>query len=225
MFEKELQLLKTIQAPTNNIVTDNFGLNRDWGKNGWHPDCGYSPIHLGVDFSARPDGNIYMPCLGQIWGDFRPYPIGSYCLVIPNNMENISFIFMHCQPTGSIWKRFDKGDKITTHAGYGIGAPHLHFEILVTKSLGKYLLELNILKKIENIEGEIIKKSRNSNINEYVALSECRKQLTMFNILDVGQNYIVQKIVPDYKKSRHSLVGRDDTYLIDYNAIKLWQNT
>jgi murein DD-endopeptidase MepM/ murein hydrolase activator NlpD len=223
MIEKDLDILKKLITPTENKITDKFGLDRDWGSNGWTPKCGYSPMHMGVDFSARPVANIQMPINGKVWGEFRAFPVGSYCLLLPEGTENISLIFFHCDPTNPRWVEYKQGDNITKQAGHGIGAPHLHYEVMITEELGKYLLSSEILSPLPNLKEVVYKKAEQANINKQEAMAECLKQTYDFGINEVGYNYFIQKDIPSYKKSKFSNVGKGNTFIIDWISIQNWQ--
>lgn len=214
-LEYELETLKKIRLPTHNRTTDHFGILRKWGRHDWHPGCGYSPVHAGVDFSERDDEKIYMAIDGKIWGEIINGSVGSYCMIIPENSFNVALYFFHCEPTETEWRQAYSGEHITNHAGYGIGAPHLHFELCVTESVGRILKEKNILRPIHRLENYVIEKARNAHINSIDAAKAVDNQIKTWGITEIGENYFVRDSLPEYKKSRYSEIGRGMTYVID----------
>lgn len=204
--------------PTGNPLTDRFGIFRDWGPGGWTPSDEYSPIHTGVDYSARPDGKIVSPIDGYVWGEKIDGLVGSYCIIRPEHSDQFMFTFFHCEPTGAEWKKVNKGSFITDHAGYGIGDPHLHFELATTHAVGRHLRHLGILRHI-NWRAVAEKRCEELGFNRDTVLSKIRAFKASRGVIDIGANYVVVSGLPDYRRSKHSKVGIGPTYIIDPTAV------
>jgi hypothetical protein len=207
-------------APTGNPVTDTFGVFRHWGNDGgWTPSAEYSPVHTGVDYSSKPESKILMPVDGFVWGEKIAGMVGSFCLMRPEHSDQYLFTFFHCEPTGSLWKHYKKGDEITTQAGYGIGAPHLHEELALTHSLGSHLRHRGILRGI-NWRDVVEKRCDELGFGKSEVLVRIRSMMASRGIVDIGENYIVLNGLPDYRKSKHSKVGTGLTYLVDPRIVR-----
>ena len=209
-----LKELSNVTLPTSNPLTDSFGLGRLWGGTGWHPESEYSPVHTGVDFSARPSSDVRMAMKGKIWGDFVPGMVGSYCMMLPETSEEFAAYFFHCEPTAPIWVAKNKDDVVTHMAGYGIGAPHLHFELAITNKVGHYLMSNKILRKFD-WRAFAAMKAQKAGFNVDVVLQRIQKQMQERGILDIGENYVLVYGLPAYRKSTNSHVGNGMTFLVD----------
>jgi protocatechuate 3,4-dioxygenase beta subunit len=104
---------------------------------------------------------------------------------------------------------------MTKHAGYGIGAPHLHFEVVVAEGLGKELVTRGILQEEGVKQKEWKLKAKFANIAEREALQSIRHQVNTWAIRGVYKDYMIKVGAPQYKKSIYSKVGIGLTYIID----------
>ena len=212
----DIKALQSIIAPTKNPVTDGFGIFRHWGIDTWHPDRKYSPVHAGIDFSALPEDRIAMPVKGEVWGERSRNPsIGSYCMILPERSAEVALYFYHCEPTGDRWRSFDRGEDVTVHAGHGIGAPHLHFEVNVTDEIGRQLLSDGILRPINNLAVDVWGRARDAGISPADTLRRVRRQMESWGILEIGENYMIRQWLPEERRSRKSNIGKGPTWVID----------
>jgi hypothetical protein len=216
----------SIKRPCFNRTTDYFGFHRHWGKNTWHPDAGYSPIHEGVDYSAAPHSDIVAPVDCVAWGDYNrrddriPEAVGSYVMMRPIRSDGeiskyIALYFFHCKATPNRWTEYKQDAVMTQHAGHGIGAPHLHFSIAVAEGLGKELIARGILQEegVKQKEWEL--KAKFAKIDERKALQNIRHQVNIWAIRGVYKDYFIRVGLPQYRKSQYSDVGIGLTYMID----------
>lgn len=204
--------------PTKNPLTDGFGLFRDWGTGGWSPSEEYSPVHTGIDYSAKPDQAIVSPIDGYVWGEKIAGMVGSYCIIRPDHSDQFLFTFFHCEPTGAEWRKVKKGFYVTHQAGYGIGAPHLHFELATTHSMGSHLRHRGVLKHI-NWRAVVEKRCAELGFNLDTVLARVRTFMASRGVIDIGENYVVVSGLPDYRRTKHSRVGIGPTYLMDPRVV------
>jgi hypothetical protein len=231
----ELRALMNLKPPTENLLSDAFGLNRDWGKeNAWNPDLPenekYSPIHPGLDFTARGTHKITMPLTGRVWGDFVPGPVGAFCMILPDLCEHIALYLFHCEPTEPEWKEYYQGEYITDQAGYGVGLPHLHFELCVSDLLGRYLRDhTGLLRQFYDMDDHVLHKAKQCKIDEKKTLAAVKQQIHDWGISEIGMNYFVRGPLPEYRQSRLTEVGKGVTWVINpaifFNGGKSWTET
>lgn len=225
-YRDEINALVTMQPPTLNRRTDAFGFSRAWGFETWHPQAAYSPIHAGVDFSAEPNEHIQAPCDCMAWGWFVDGSVGAYTMIIPkisgSPSEEIALYLFHCEPTGRRWADFLRSERITKHAGYGIGAPHLHLECAVTPDLACALHAAGLLDLHRITKGHWMDKAREAEFSQSQAYQRVQKQKREWGISLVFNDAIVRGALPPYRRSRHSRIGKGETWIIDLPAI--WRN-
>lgn len=220
-YHKDIDTLLGLTRPTPNRVTDYFGAGRLWGNRYWHPDARYSPIHGGVDYTARGDASIVAPCDVLAWGDYRPGDVGSYIMMRPINeggepSKHIALYFLHCEPTPTKWLQFDKGMPMTRQAGHGIGAPHLHFEVVVSHSLGKELESRGIIHPDWVSLKDWRNKALVAGIDDDKALARVREQMNRWQIRGMYHDYMTRAAVPHYRQSQYSNVGKHGAaYFLD----------
>lgn len=216
-LNQEIEMLKSMILPTPNKQTDSFGLHRDWAPNGeaWNPDSEYSPVHVGVDYSARPETKIRMPCDGKIYGEMIGGLVGSYCMIVPTDTAQIALYYHHCEPTANVWVPFHRGEVCTFQAGHGIGHPHLHIELAVGSILGQHLMSAGILRPIKNLAQTIRDRAAGAGIDPEKTLARVKRQMKEQSIIEIGENYLIRSAIPQYKKSRYTIVGIGQTYFID----------
>lgn len=225
-WEHEIDTLLQLKRPTPNRVTDYFGFHRRWGEKTWNPNAGYSPVHAGVDYSARPLADIVAPIDCLAWGDINrrdptvPESVGSYVMMRPilstgEPSKYIALYFFHCEPTAPRWQEYKQDEVMTQHAGHGIGAPHLHFEVVVAEGLGKELVTRGILQEDGVKQREWQLKAKFAKIDEREALQSIRHQVNTWAIRGIYKDYFVRVGLPQYRKSQYSNVGTGLTYVID----------
>lgn len=220
-FHQDIDVLLSLQSPTNNRITDYFGYHRHWGKRTWTPDAGYAPIHAGIDYSAMPNRYISAPCDCLAWGDKIAGPVGSYIMMRPiladgSESKYIALYFFHCEPTPRLWGRYTKGDAITTQAGYGIGQDHLHFEIVLAKPLGQELVSMGILHEDWITLKQWHIKAAMSGLNKQRSILAVQKQMQDWQIRGMYNDYYIRATLPEYRKSQYSEVGNyGAAYVVD----------
>lgn len=222
-FDHEIAALQTLQRPTSNPVTDPFGYYRVWGGSGWTHSKLYSPIHAGQDYSARPESVIAAPCDGWAYGEYMTGSIGSYTMFRPitprGPSEHIALYFIHCRPTAKEWTQYQTGDPLTVHAGYGIGAPHLHYEIAVTEQFGRVLELEKILNPAHVTLRDWRLKAKEAGLPARRVLQRISDQMKAWGIQRVCYDYIVRESLPKYKRSQHYEVGNGPTWILDPERI------
>ena len=216
----DLDTLLSIRTPTTNVTTDNFGFKRLWSESTWNPDSVYSPIHAGIDFSARPDSVVRAPCDILAWGALVESPIGSYIMMRPSlggfpPSNHIAMYFFHCDPTDPTWMSVPGGTPLTYHAGHGIGAPHLHFEIAVSPEFGRYLLKEGILTDKAVTYHEMVNKARQAGIDETKAIERVETQKSTWGITRLCYSHMIVAGLPYYKQSQHLPFTEGPVWLID----------
>ena len=218
----EIKVLRSMKPPTANRITDRFGTMRLWGSTGWYPNSAYSPLHWGIDYSARGDAGVYAPVDGQVWGEFVGGAVGSCTSFIPHidgkPTKHVIAYLIHCKPTGKQWLAVTAGDRITEHAGYGIGAPHLHWEVCVTPELARTLVADGLIDDTP-VDDWIEKKARVAGIGAFAAARRVEKQRRTHGITAVYRHAMVRAGLPKYRLSRHSGVGRGETWALDMDAL------
>lgn len=224
-MEKEIVALRRMIPPTHNLLTDAFGGFRDWGqrRNQWHPGCGYAPIHTGGDYAVHPDPIIKMPVTGTHWGDWRPHPVGSYVMILPSiegqPAQHSAIYLIHCEPTNPQWMFLNQGEYLTGHAGYGVGAPHLHVEVAVTPELGRRLYGAGALDMTPLGEGHWKARARAAALDVNKVLDEVAHQIDRFSIEQITRDVIVRGTYPEYRLSRHSKIGEGAVWLLNPEAL------
>jgi hypothetical protein len=210
-------ILFSAMRPTPNPVTDDFGVNRDFGPTGWNPESAYSPIHTGVDYSARSLKKIVSPIDGEAWGELVPGMVGSMTMVRSNYSRDLVFYLLHCEPTAQQWKKVYRGQRLTTHAGHGIGLDHLHLELVVTEKLFQDLLSDGTLLPCKDswrafIEGRF--KSAGFDVEK--GMKRVDQNMKDRGLLEIGMNYIKASALPAYRMSKHLDVGKTGSvYFVD----------
>jgi len=218
--DRAIELLLSMFTPTHNRLTDKFGFYRFWGNNDWTPDKEYSPIHAGIDFSARGDKEIKAPCNGYAYGQEAHEPVGSITMIRPivdnEALDNVVVTLMHCEPAKPQWKEVRKGEIITTQAGHGIGAAHLHLEIDVTEDVYKELVNRHMLYGDELTDRDIKEKATESGIDPDKALLRVEDQKNTWGISFLGKDGFIRKWgLPHYRQSSYSRVGNEPTVMIN----------
>lgn len=226
-MQHEIDALLALKRPTQNLITDAFGVHRHWGNGGWSPDAGYSPVHLGTaDYSARPDRGIVAPGAGMVYGESVDGPVGSCTSFRPRLADGtistqILVYLIHCEPTASRWESVEAGQTITHHAGHGIGAPHLHFEVVVTPDLAKSLQHHGLLSRHAVTREWIAFRARSIGLNDHRVLENVEQRLRSWCVTALYHDAIVLRgPLPRYKRSQYSEVGRGLTWVVDLNAIQ-----
>ena len=224
-MDQLINILGNTVIPTPNRVTDPFGVWRIWGEDmGWNPNSKYSPIHWGTDFSGRGGvDQIIAPVSGLAWGDLVPGAIGSCISVIPHldgePVRDIIMYLIHCEPTASEWTACNARTTLTQHAGHGIGAPHLHWEVALTPRLARALQDVHLLQ-VQTIERSWWKyKSENSGLDHGYVEHRLRSQMVSHHITAIYNDAIVRDGLPAYKRSGFSDVGVGETWIVDIMQI------
>lgn len=215
-----IHVLQTLQRPTTNPRTDQFGAFRRWGySRGWRPQAGYSPIHGGVDFSAGPDPIIRTPANGHVWGMMRPFPVGSCIIQRPQWMgailDNVMLVYMHCEPTEEEWVYASIGSPLTRHAGHGVGLPHLHFEVNVTEPVWEALVRMGTVDDTPVTDDDIRRRAAMHDLEPEAALERCHEQMRRWGISELLRDGIKTTSLPMYRRSRHSRVGTEITWRVN----------
>lgn len=218
-----INIVKNTAIPTPNRVTDPFGVWRVWGGTGWNPNAKYSPIHWGTDFSGKGVDQIVAPVSGQAWGEKIPGAIGSCISVIPHldgePVRDIIMYLIHCEPTASRWSSCNARSSLTSHAGYGIGAPHLHWEVALTPRLARALQDVKLLQAHAIDRAWWKHKSDNAGLDHGDVDPCLRSQMASHGIVKVYNDAIVRDGLPAYKRSRFSDVGEGETWVVDIMQI------
>ena len=226
-MQSEVDALLALKRPTDNPMTDAFGAHRHWGNGGWTLDAWYSPIHLGTaDYSASSDKNITAPGTGVVYGELIDGPVGactSYRPLLADGTisRRIIVYLIHCEPTLPRWAVVNAGDVITHHAGHGIGAPHLHYEIVITPELAKSLQHHGLLSHHAVTREWLEFRARSCGLDSVQALNAIDKQIERWGVTALYHDAIVLRgPLPRYKRSQYSEVGRGLTWVIDLNAVQ-----
>ena len=136
--------MNLVQRMTKNKTTDHFGL-RQVGFNGWTPQMGYSPLHLGNDSSAGPRKDIRAPFDCQAYADVSGNDyIGGYIMFYnPYNLKRAYYCFHVLPGVGDymqekIWVLVRKGQKlgeIDTEGEHHTLTPHLDIRVCTAEHL------------------------------------------------------------------------------------------
>lgn len=221
-LQQELNALRRMIPPTHNVETDAFGAFRDWGSRTWHPGAEYAPIHTGRDYAVHPDHIIRMPLDGTHWGDWRPHPVGSYVMILPSiegsPAQHSAIYLIHCEPTNPQWAYLNQGAFLTDHAGYGVGAPHVHVEVAVTPELGELLNGAGLLDMTPIGEGHWLARARAAALEVNEVLEELGAQIDTWSIEQITRDVIVRGVYPEYRLSKHSKLGAP-VWILDPEAL------
>lgn len=226
-MQNEIDALLSLKRPTGNHLTDAFGIHRHWGNGGWNPDKEYSPVHLGTaDYSAHPAAAVSAPGSGLVYGEFVDGPVGSCTSFRPRLADGsittrILVYLIHCEPTASNWEPVEAGQAITHHAGHGIGAPHLHVEVVMTPDLARSLQHQGLLSRHAVTREWLAFRARSSGLNDRRVLERVNDRLRAWGVTALYHDAIVLRgPLPRYKRSQYSDVGRGLTWVVDLNAIQ-----
>lgn len=218
--DKAAEVLQSLRPPTSNEITDKFGFYRHWGESTWNPRKGYAPIHAGIDYSSRPFDKIIAPCDGYVYGHKVEGSVGAVTYLRPiwedEAIDNVMLVFMHCEPTESEWKKVSQGDVFTVQAGYGIGHPHLHFEIDVTKGVYKTLVKRKIISDKRLTKKSIREKALRKKLDPSSVMKSIKEQKSTWGgIPFMGLDAIIRSSLPPYRHSQYSKVGKSTTAILN----------
>jgi hypothetical protein len=223
-----------IALPTSNLVTDGFGVDRDWalsgctdpetGRPGWHPFSNYRPVHYGVDFSARANSKICAPC------DCDAFTISDDTIMcIPleatgeTHMKSIAFYLRHVVPyDDKNAHRHLAGDLITTFDKSGQWAPHLHWECAVTYFTFDSMCAQNLLDGNSIHQTYFEQRAIARNIAPWLVMQKIGQQIKTDGICKFSPDAIIRNGLPDWKRSALSDVGHGHTAII--NSMRLVKN-
>ena len=204
--------------PTKNQLTDKFGVYRSWGAGGWTPKSAYSPIHAGVDFSARGERIIHMPVSGRYESMSVGGHIGTVIKIKPDDSQDILMYLFHCELCGN--GHAVEGQVLTQHQpmpkreGFGTGAPHLHFEVAVNKRIiESFQLDL----PDQHLGAYIIEKAELEDLNKTQVLHRVQEQIEAWWIIEVRKTFIhrARQAFGSWRKMKGSKLGQEDFYMLD----------